>query len=346
MEMGFLRLFLAALVLASHNKIMPFVGTLAVELFFVLSGFYIQMIITEHYAGQKNWTYKFYTSRLLRLYVPYWVILACILTAAPFVLYPIYIDSLPSASINVFILGSEHLKLLRITSDTTMLALWEGIVIKPVWSIGMELIFYGFAPLLLTRLRLSLLVFITSTSLMVKAWFLYYHLDIIPTLPAWDGMLNNIFPFELGFFTLGALLYRFYKYKLIRCDQNKNLSIVLYYGLVGSLLLSVYALLYIFIQPDRAMVEGYYAYLAGIVCIIPFLFAVSRRRKLDRMLGDLSYPFYLLNYHVAQSVSLRVTDYNHTFVYAFLITIALSWLVVKCVETPLTTLRHRLFRAK
>jgi peptidoglycan/LPS O-acetylase OafA/YrhL len=78
--MGFLRLLLAATVVAEHST--PICGLaftggqLAVRLFFMISGFYMAMILTTKYtADQPNRYWLFISNRFLRIYPCYYVIL-------------------------------------------------------------------------------------------------------------------------------------------------------------------------------------------------------------------------------------------------------------------------------
>ena len=76
--MGIFRLLLAFSVVVIHSNPEPtwfMDGKLAVRVFYIISGFYMTLILNEKYIGQ-NSSYKlFITNRLLRLYPIYWVIL-------------------------------------------------------------------------------------------------------------------------------------------------------------------------------------------------------------------------------------------------------------------------------
>jgi len=78
--MGFLRLLLAAAVVAEHST--PICGLtftgghLAVRLFFIISGFYMALILTTKYtADHPNRYWLFISNRFLRIYPCYYVIL-------------------------------------------------------------------------------------------------------------------------------------------------------------------------------------------------------------------------------------------------------------------------------
>src|ERR1700722_8928768 len=84
--MGLIRTLLALAVANFHAYNLTFAsnvlelswvnGEIAVETFFVISGFYMALILSGKYAGKSTWS--FYRSRMLRLFPGYW--LACIVT--------------------------------------------------------------------------------------------------------------------------------------------------------------------------------------------------------------------------------------------------------------------------
>src|ERR1700761_979235 len=76
--MGLIRFLLACGVVLCHTSAImgytPLSGALAVQCFFIISGFYMAMVLAEKYNG-KGSTYLFYTNRALKIYPIYWVCL-------------------------------------------------------------------------------------------------------------------------------------------------------------------------------------------------------------------------------------------------------------------------------
>jgi len=70
--MGFLRFYLALCVVQAHAgnffSLRAPNGGQAVQFFFIISGFYMEMVLSERYKSIRN----FYTSRWLRISVPYY----------------------------------------------------------------------------------------------------------------------------------------------------------------------------------------------------------------------------------------------------------------------------------
>src|SRR5262245_47535053 len=77
--MGILRVYLALCVIATHtHSVFPWGmhdGRQAVQIFYIISGFYMEMVLSGRYASARD----FYLSRFLRIFPTYWVILGAIL---------------------------------------------------------------------------------------------------------------------------------------------------------------------------------------------------------------------------------------------------------------------------
>jgi peptidoglycan/LPS O-acetylase OafA/YrhL len=201
----------------------------AVECFFVISGFYMQMVLSTKYTREKlgrHWKHHFYKARYFRLLPIYLsgvllVLCAALLRPASGPL-PIveYVLALPNTLGNaIFKLFLFLTNLTMFFQDVTMflcshngqiywsenfwhseVPLWEGLAIPQAWSLGIELSFYLIAPYLL-NLRSRWLFGLCGT-LIVKAF-------VIKTFGLGDPWTYRFFPFELGYFLLGALAYRY-----------------------------------------------------------------------------------------------------------------------------------------
>ena len=77
--MGVIRVLLAISVILGH--VGPVLGidgvggVIAVKAFYIISGFYMSLILNEKYVGQRNSYRLFLSNRLLRLFPIYWTIL-------------------------------------------------------------------------------------------------------------------------------------------------------------------------------------------------------------------------------------------------------------------------------
>src|SRR5262245_24943622 len=90
--MGVLRCLLALSVLLVHDadgwfKLID--GVAAVQCFFVISGFYMALVLNERYAQLGS----FYANRALRLLPTYWAVLLLVIAAAVLAGRPTFIDT-------------------------------------------------------------------------------------------------------------------------------------------------------------------------------------------------------------------------------------------------------------
>ncbi|REC40323.1 acyltransferase family protein [Chryseobacterium sp. 5_R23647] len=236
--MGILRFLLAISVVIAHStSIFGFElvgGQIAVQAFFIISGFYMTLILNEKYIGANHSYRLFISNRALRLYPIYWVVL--LLT----ILYSGYLfissNGLKSGSFNPYI---SHFKDLNIGSllfltftniflffqDIVMFLgldlqngnlfftqnfrntkpmLFEFLFIPQAWTIGVELLFYVIAPFLVRR-KIYVIFSLIFCSILLRC-FLYYGLDL-----KFDPWTARFFPTELVFFLLGTLAYHVYK---------------------------------------------------------------------------------------------------------------------------------------
>jgi len=353
--MGFLRLLLATLVLTSHAGVAPiFTGVLAVECFYAISGFYIQLVISEQYRGQPRWVLRFYESRALRIYVPYWIILGMIailslLLRAPMTPLPLITlfhqaplsgDAWIALLSNLFIVGTEEFKLIRIL-DSCGSFFWSQQIIQPAWSVGVELLFYAIAPFML-RLSTRSLVLIVAATACAKYALLSGLAELIffRTTPCADGLLNGIVPLEMGVFCAGALCYRFYRHYHTVLKERYWLWITLI------TIMTAEALWGMSVNDAITPMVTFHCYALGITLTLPFLFAASRTLRYDRLVGEISYPFYLAHIFIINHLPLPMDGWKQypSCALKWLVTVAVSYVIVRCVEKPLSRFRHRHFR--
>ena len=319
--MGFLRLLLAAAVVAEHST--PIFGLtftgghMAVRLFFIISGFYMALILTTKYTCDTPSRYRlFITNRWLRIYPSYWAILAI--------------------SILFYAAASVHLH-----KPADRLMLWHT-----AWANGegLKLVLIGLANLLIVGLdTVCFFVFdlargihwpssgnlgstawlpttASDTSGAVPAWrFLFvpqawsisiellFYL-IAPWLISWRTRSLVIlgsasaalffaakyavppavfslgyffFPFHIVLFVIGMLSYR-YSERIVQLVPNrvKWAFVAIMFGLI---------LGYQFIE-----IQG-----RDVICIVmvalalPMLFFATKDSRVNKWVGDLSYPIYV-----------------------------------------------------
>ncbi len=297
--MGMVRIALALAVVLSHmpmatTKIIG--GGLAVQCFFIVSGFYMAVILREKYRDLG----LFYSNRLLRLYPTYAVMCAVSAialfafgvsgTATRELMATAYANPQTAIALiasHITMLGQELLFWFTldpngalvldatgaVPTETVSLA-WQGLLIPQSWSLSMELLFYAMAPFL-ARLGWRALLGVLALGIAIR--FSGYLLDV--NYPLWQG---RFFPAALFLFVLGMLAERVLPLaaRLPRWIGFALAPVVL-------ILLAAWPLLPVTGEPSRWL-----AY-ALIAATAPFLFHAFATVKLDRWIGELSYPMYL-----------------------------------------------------
>lgn len=289
--MGSLRLLLAISVVCVHVGGLPLVGTLvggvaAVEAFFVLSGFYMALVLHERYSEVGD----FYRSRFARIFSGYWVTLAFVMAIGALngrnLFSAIAATDWDFASkalmfcANLMLVGSDTMLFsypgshgLTFTPhfghEPIMLYLFH--YIPQAWSIPVELWFYAMAPFIVRSL--PRIVCLGVLGLAVR-WWTY---DAFGSVDPWT---YRFFPSELTFFMLGAASYHLYR--LIGPSFGIRIA--------GHVLLAATVC---FMLVHGPIVGTAWAFCVFLALSIPFMFSATSSSPIDRFMGDLSYLVYL-----------------------------------------------------
>jgi peptidoglycan/LPS O-acetylase OafA/YrhL len=300
--MGILRLFLAITVVIAHVGQMPYVNALiggpqAVQVFFMISGFYMALVLNEKYdrAG------PFYWARISKLYSFYFVALAVAIFVAGatgtnhFTAILTGDWDLPSKTLavmsNLFIVGSDWILFaypspdgLAFTSSFTTQAprFDEVVYLIPAWSLPLEMAFYLIAPFVVRRP--GALLGLAALSV-ISRYFTYQFFG------AGDPWSYRFFPSELIFFIIGVGGY--YTYRQVRCWR---LTPALgWAGLIWLIALMVWIGRYAPISQAVPFSKYGLIFYLSAACALPFIFAATKDVKFDRAVGEFSYPIYLVH---------------------------------------------------
>ncbi len=322
--MGALRLLLALAVAGGHaagsfefpaDWIMY--GGTAVQIFYIISGFLIAMILDGKYADTPSGNRIFYANRLAKIFVPYlFVLLAAVLVSlvsraasGNALLLRSWFDEAGTMTLgttafavltNLFILGQDWAFLLVYRAGHLLFS-WHAYddppiasqfsVIVPAWSLSIELAFYAIAPFILRR-SILLIAVLAYASYTLR--FAAYHHGYYSA--ATDC---RFFPFELSLFLWGSLSYHWYRFLNARDLLSSPASL----GFTIAVCVLIAA------NPRWLQVKPYQVYaLVGVV--LPALFDFSKRLAWDRALGELSYPLYLAHWPVVQLAFFAVHAYH------------------------------------
>ena len=324
--MGLFRLLLAISVLIAHSTpifgLSLVGGRVAVESFFMLSGFYMALILSTKY--QEN-VKTFYKNRFLKLFPLYWfftlaVIITSFITTGKFTIFKDYIISPFSKIILIFFnispLFNDITNFLALNLNTgnlfftsafrnTVPEIWNYLILPQGWTIGLEITFYIFAPFLVKQKTKTLLI-ISAISLSARL-LSYKFLGL-----AHDPWEYRFFPFEIIYFIAGIIAYRIYSLYDLRSTIYIILPIFLF------------TVFFQFIPFNTKRMLIYYLI---VFLSIPPLFKLTKDNKLDRFLGELSYPLYLCHFLVidifAQIIKI---DHQYLGLYSLLISLPVAFL--------------------
>lgn len=372
--MGILRLLLAISVVIFHqNTGLKFLvgGLYAVKLFFVISGFYMALILHEKYTGAGS-TRLFYCNRLLRLLPAYYCVLALIVLA-PLMAGLFLGRSVTFGNMNYWKFAGASLPhwlassfrwlhltplgqelpwagVLDLTSNAVRfqvppehksLQLYSFMLLTPAWSLSLELQYYAIAPFLVRR-SVAVLSIIFAISLA-----LYW---LLPLLPFGNEKFwrDYSLPVNLGYFALGMIGYRIYR-------AHTDFPILGWLALRGRwfgilLITLIFAHPWLPINFREPLTTGCFA------LALPFVFSSTSNLGWDRSLGELSYPLYLGHWLVNNAwyafvpvAQKRIAAFQHAWVNALLvvvISLALAAVIHCFVERPIDRFRQQWVRRK
>ncbi len=312
--MGIVRLLLALAVVISHmSESLPLFartlpGYVAVEGFYIISGFYMALILNGKYNFPGS-TWIFYKQRYLRLVPMYWVAAICVLGIGA--LYSFRANHIVgkleawsqfggnfSFSTLLFLcvsqatmLGLDSVMFLGLSGDPLTMHFttnWAAeqlpavkfMLVPPAWSLSVELLFYLVAPFIVRRSVRFQLAFVAFTFALRISAAQMFNLSEDP----WH---NRFFPFEAGLFVLGSLAYRF----LPRAENFIRSQPVTRHAFTLAMCAAVF--FYKGVPLPEEMRR--WGFLALTLLSIPLLFAATQRNVADRKIGEISYPLYLLH---------------------------------------------------
>ena len=292
--MGQFRFLLAISVFLTHvispetflSKI-GFGGANSVEIFFVISGFYIALILDQKYLNIR----VFYINRALRIYPTYFAVCGVVLVVCLFsstirqdmFSYP-GIALVVATISNLTLFGIDGIMFLQWNDNSlnlgnfnfSELPLWHMLWVPQAWSLGVEAAFYICAPFLcrLKSRHLATLVFLLIT-LRISSWTLFGLNE--------DPWSYRFFPFELPLFLIGVLLYR------VKTHGRKSL-------LVNAKLLNTITVMVflVFGFTVQALKSNQLITMLFLITLVSVNLVFNRSNsQLDRWFAAMAYPVYL-----------------------------------------------------
>lgn len=314
--MGLIRFYLAISVVISHNGIrFPGIeGHLAVMAFFVISGFYMALVLNEKY--QSN-LWGFYGARFLRLWPSYIVVFSLVLLLINPMGPEIYKTTLTTVYVwfsAVTMLFYQTLSWFGFDAsgalvflhtkemNDTIQPLINATHMQQMWSVGVEICFYLIAPFFARKPKVIVSLFIVSLAVYIAIKnFLFFHHPL--------DHRSAICSFWL--FLSGMLAYFGWR-KFRTLEYAKSMRILPWslFGIAVVILCIILAWQY-FNNPYVTIL----CYIVFALSIIP-VFHASRKSKWDRVIGELSYPIYLTHWPI---VAFVITNHRGSWMWSFIL---------------------------
>lgn len=273
-------------------------GQLAVQSFFMVSGYLISFVLTGSRTYSKVW--RFFINRALRIFPLYWLV--AFATLAFFLStsgsgggteFFNAIRQLPFAGTalitisNFLIFGQDQIMFLSVqnsmityTGDfwNSEVLIFKALLVPQAWSLGIELTFYILAPFILKNKYLLLGLFFGSLSLRALLVFYGFGLD--------DPWSYRFFPTELALFLLGAISHQFISRRISKKLMSNT------FVCAGVLAAMILLIVNYDIIADTIFPKGIVLFVS-LSFALPFLFEFQSSSRVDTYLGHLSYPIYL-----------------------------------------------------
>lgn len=358
--MGIIRLLLALAVVVSHN-ISIFGWTLtgsiiAVQAFYVISGFYMGLILNEKYSF-KNY-FLFISNRLLRLLPVYWTLLL-LMTIVSFLWFHFsdsgntlffdnYFAKRPSLSFSawVFVVAAD---LLIVFQDLFLFLgisdnggfefianfqaadrpLSDLLIIPQAWTVGLEILFYFLVPFIV-RLANKYIILLALLSLTFRLIAYSQGLNF-------DPWTYRFFPFEMFYFLIGILSFRLYLF-ISKKSLSRKINFVLFNALW------IFIVTYQFIPIDDLVKKILFFIFLSLT--LPFVFIYFKKSTADRFIGEFSYPVYLSHVFVAIITGIISSKFIHMQkqtedIVVLVGTLAFSFFLIRFVSEPVEQLRQK-----
>ena len=332
-DIQLLRGVAVTLVFLFHLKIPQFrSGFIGVDVFFVISGFLMAITLRDVTGPDIR---QFYARRLKRIMPAYLLVLACLVMLAPFLFIPPHVNAFLK-DVPALLFGFSNIQMWAQTDY------WQDRYFAPAmhfWSLGVELQFYLFLPVIVLFHKRTHLFTISllALSLVVCALVQPYSAKT-----AFFLMPLRIWEFLAGFYLakLGARN---------PLTERPRMALVMFYGALATLLLL--ATLPI---PPRAFpwpwaVPAVAATVVILACVYEARSAAERALfAVLEYIGELSYSIYLVHFPVIVALTYApfadgsVSKPDLTLiVQAIGLTLMLAMMSYYAVERPLRQARYR-----
>jgi peptidoglycan/LPS O-acetylase OafA/YrhL len=324
----------------------PNIGMLSVNYFYVISGFLITMVLNEVYKFN---LIPFAKNRALRLYPAYLAVSA--LSAA---LY--FVDGFSSFHVTWSPAPSTFDAVKNITllpfafiGDSTNFVNFLGLdflenatngfrLIPPSWSVAIEVCCYGVLWLVTAR---SVVLTILTIGISA-AWHVYAYFHGLPELYRYAPIPAALLPFALG--AMAYHLTQIYP-QIFRASRSLPVQILFTIGCIAAFLANWYETA---INQSNFLSTPYYYTNTALAFASMLLINKSRTARplsyIDKLLGDLAYPLFLCHF-AAGFIAAKLFGIDSRgwtlFATGYTVALIISLIIVKLIDDPVSKLRDR-----
>jgi peptidoglycan/LPS O-acetylase OafA/YrhL len=335
---GFYRTFLALVVVFHHLLDIPVIGKYAVHGFFILSGYLMTHIMHQSYGYHLQGYRAFALNRFLRLFPTYWFVLLVSLIVIG--LIGENFSRQFHAALTVPDTFRDWFQNLSMIFADLFPGQQKPRLSPPTWALTVELLYYLLIALGISRFKtFTWLWFAGGVMYMILTHWLAH-----PYAYRYETLFAGSLPFSMG-----ALVYH-YREQLSAITQAYNSHVLL---IVASILLILNTV--IGVTNTGAMFElSYYANFIINTIIIVVLLNVrpsGSLKRLDKKIGDYSYPIYLAHWQLAAFFSFYLYGDNlllsslekfWVLLPTLLATLSLAYISIHGIDYPVEKLRLRI----
>ena len=357
MGIGLIRTLLAVSVVLAHSALVRGYniadGTTAVQSFYVISGFYMALILNEKYNRPRG-VALFASNRFLKLFPVYWLVLLVSMCVSFFCHWRfgpsagLYAEPWLRDGVRLSLFQKAYLAVVNLAlfgQDTTHFVtagaggflvptanfyvtsprLSSFLFVPQAWTLGVELLFYCCAPFLVRRSYSSVLSVICLS--------LLFRIMLIGSGFSNDPWNYRLFPAELALFCGGCLAYKRYRALKEGPPAPSWLPPLVTYSFMAALLLFNYL-------PGSYAFRQFGLYLLLVVAL-PYMFTHSKSMRADRFIGELSYPIYISHHLICSVLGQIVGLHGSQFAfYAVGGSIVAAVLLQLAIQEPLEKIRQ------
>ncbi|MCK9259290.1 MAG: acyltransferase [Azoarcus sp.] len=328
---GFFRTLLALAVVLEHLGPAHYIGPYAVFGFYVLSGYLMTLIVHETYGYTARGVLRYAINRWLRIFPIYYLAALISLVLVTLLGEPLTRSfheniGLPSTMNEV---ARNVGLLLSIHTDTRL--------VPPAWALSVECAYYLMIGLGISKHFVTTMIWLLGSVLYTAylvsgdASFSYrYYTIAAASLP----------------FAMGAAIYHLKSRMLLpmRLLGGNRALLVLVSAVAANYLFAITG------NTKAAVTLHFYANMAIMALLIIQLSgrASGKLRQLDSIVGDLSYPIYLIHFQAGLIVITLVPSLARGSIEFLLlalpVVLALAWSLSRLVEAPIDSLRSAIRR--